>query len=271
MSLDDVQSDDGQWSDENFIDTPQTPRQQFEELPPSSGPRRSSPIIGSPGEIRRIRTRKAQRRRHETLDKNIRTQREQARTLRHAALEDVLDTLHSKNLKLWDLLEYIFNPAHQQGSIRYNEFFVTQGNPTKILEWWLSPLNRGKKAKEEIKEWIGNYAAKVASQEARAVTASKIFQTADIILDAQTVKAFDLQSINKMLSEDSSAGAPFTMRILKSFSTSRHAKKHSETRKKRTDMVRKLLRLLSCSTIDWEIHSAHTGDNFCGLDVSGGI
>lgn len=217
---------------------PHTPQIQpgLIPVPPSSAPWASSPIKGTREEIKEIRKRKSQKRRRQTLDKKLKSKEEQDKTIRLSALDDTLSTLHSKNLKLWDLLEYIFNPVNQQGNIRYNEFFVKRGCPTQILEWWLSPQNRARKGKEEIREWISKYAARKASREARTITKSKEIQTANIVLDATTVKNFDLQKIHKMLAQEK-IGAPFTMRVLEAFSTSRHSNRHTDNRRQKTNMV----------------------------------
>lgn len=214
---------------------PVTPPSRHPILP-SSGPVRSSPIRGSPTTVRQIRRRKSQKKRQETLQNAQRQIKEQEGATRRAALDDVIIYLHSKDLKLWDLLEYIFNPVYQQGTIRHNDFFIIKGRSKQILEWWLSPHNRSGTAKAEVREWVEEYAVRKASHEARVVTASKKLQTMGSNLDGGTVKDFDLTTINEGFRNHSS-GAPFTLRILESFSTSRHVKTHTESRKKKTNMV----------------------------------
>lgn len=223
--------------DDEHDDEPQTPQQYSRaDTIPSSGPTRSSPIVGSPQKIRNLRLQKGLKKRQAILEKKAEEKRTAKDMDRKTSLQYVFDVLHSKNLIFWDLLEYIFNPENQQGDIRFNEFFIKKHRSTKILEWWLSSHNRSQQAKEEVREWIMNYASSEVASEARAVTKSKNLQTFSRTLDAKTVKDFDLGKINMMLHE-SGTGAPFTMRLLEAFATSRHVKKHSESRRERTKMV----------------------------------
>jgi hypothetical protein len=146
-----------------------------------------------------------------------------------AALDEVLDLLHIKGLQFWDLLEYVFNPANGMGAIRFNEFFAKKHRVTKGLDWWLSPENRCRTAKDEVREWITAYAVAKMSNEARAVTRSKKLQTMGQTIDSQAVKSFDFDKICAMLQGPSFA--PFSMRLLKAFTTSRHVKKHRQNRR----------------------------------------
>lgn len=222
---------------ESLLDSPRTPRQSEAVFLPSSGPIQSSPIVGSPEQIRRLRMEKGRKKRQQTLQKNAEEKRETEQATRKLALQEVMDLLHSKNLIFWDLLEYIFNPENQQGEVRHREFFVKKHRSTKILDWWLSPQNRGRHAKDEIREWIAKYTVKRVSREARGVTKSKTLQTIGRTIDSQTVKDFDFGKLNSMLRVQSSSGAPFAMRILEAFATSRHSRKHTKNRRTKTNMV----------------------------------
>lgn len=217
---------------------PQTPHQDSSRttLLPSSGPARSSPIVGNRQQIKEIRSRKAQKKRLATYQKKTESKKAAQDIERKTALQHVMDVLHSQKLIFWDLLEYIFNPENQQGEIRYNEFFIKKDRITKILDWWLSANQRSQQAKEEIKQWIMNYVAIEVAYEARTITKSKKLQTFSQNLGAETVKDFDLGRLNTMLHEPSS-GAPLMMCLLEAFATSRHVKKHSDSRQEKTRMV----------------------------------
>lgn len=243
---DSIDSDEISMADKSGSRTPQRTLSQDDHLtiPPSSGPRRSSPITGNAEERKAKRARKAQNRRRETFQKHKDSRKTQEDHQRKAALDEVLDLLHAKGLKFWDLLEYMFNPENGMGTIRFNEFFIKKRRTTQIIEWWLSPENRSRGAKAEIRNWIVDYAAVRMFHEARAVTRSKKLQTMGQTIDSQVVKEFSFEKIFAMLQEP--LFAPFSMRLLQAFTTSRNAKKHTENRRQRTKMVchcRNLLRL----------------------------
>lgn len=225
-------------SETAHLEEPQTPTQGQIPLPSSSGPYRSSPVVGTQEEIRNIRRRKSNKQRAQTMAAKQLKVQEANEATRIASLQEVIDVLHSKNLRLWDLLEYIFNPANHQGVTRYNDFFIQRSRSAQVLEWWLSPDNRSKHARADVKKWIEKYAVRKVSKEARTVTTSKKLQTIGNNIDSKTVKNFDLSKINRVLKHESTTGAPFTMRLLESFSTSRHVAKHSENRRQKTNMVR---------------------------------
>jgi len=251
--------------DESTGQTPQRTLSQHDRLtiPPSSGPRRSSPVTGNAAERKAKRARKAQNRRRETFQKSKDSRNTQEDHQQKAALDEVLDLLHAKGLKFWDLLEYVFNPANGMGTIRFNEFFIKKRHTTQVIEWWLSPENRCRGAKAEIREWIADYAALKMFHEARAVTRSKKLQTMGQTIDSQVVKEFSFEKIFAMLQGPSFA--PFSMRLLEAFTTSRNAKKHTENRRQRTKMVyhcRNLLRLASLIDTD-----PSAGDNNCCIDL----
>jgi hypothetical protein len=147
--------------DESTGQTPQRTMSQHERLtiPPSSGPRRSSPVTGNAEERKAKCARKAQNKRRKTFQKSKDSKNSEEDHQQKAALDEVLDLLHAKGLKFWDLLEYVFNPANGMGTIRFNEFFIKKHCTTKVLEWWLSPENRCRGAKDELREWIADFAA----------------------------------------------------------------------------------------------------------------
>ena len=150
-------------------------------------------------------------------------------------LNEVLQTLHTHGLQFWDLMEYVFNPENGQGNIRYNEFFVRKSNAPRILDWWMSANNRGRRAKAELREWVLKYATRIVSQEAEAVTKSKELQTMGQTIDTHVIKKFNLEEINIKFREDL---APFSMCLLQALSMAKGVKRHTEHQKERTKMVR---------------------------------
>src|SRR5260221_578852 len=91
-------------------------------------------------------------------------------------------------------------------------------------------------AKAEDKEWIADYVADKISYEAQVITKSKMLQTMNQVIDSEVVQDFDFEKIHAILQEPSFA--PFSMRLLEAFTTSRHAERHTENRRQRTKMVR---------------------------------
>lgn len=120
------------WDDDlNFSPTPVTPhRWNSDPVIPSSGPIRSSPIVGTIQERRVHRLRKAKRSREQKQT----AKRRDAEGRREEVLENVLSKvlllLESEQLKLWDLLEFVFNPEYKQGKVRYGQFFAKKGRST---------------------------------------------------------------------------------------------------------------------------------------------
>lgn len=199
----------------------------------SSGPVRSSPIVGTQAERRAHRVRKGARKRTQTL-RARRGQREaEVKGRCEAEIEAALDVLQSKNIKFGDLMKYIFDPANQKGNIHWHEFFATRGEASQILNWWASS-NYSISAREEVSEWAVDFVAKSVSKEVRKITKSKRFQTAGKTIDQHFISSFDLSDIHDELE---GSIAPIGMRILKSFATSQDAEKHTAKRKERTKMV----------------------------------
>ena len=207
-------------------------------IPPSSGPIRSSPIIGSKAERAFKRIQKGRVKRAKTIEKQKEERQAEKRgekARQKVVLDEVLQTLNANGLLFWDLMEYVFNPANGQGHIRYSEFFIRKSNAPQVLDWWMSANNRGRRAKCEVQNWLSKYAARIISQEAEAVTKSKELQTMGRTIDAQVIKQFDLEEIHNKLQGDL---APFSMGLLQAFTTAKGVKRHTEHRKERTKMVR---------------------------------
>lgn len=206
-------------------------------LPPvsSDGPVRSSPIVGSKEEKARIRQEKGRRKRQAHINSQRVQQALSAQEKRNLDLENVLSLLHAHDLSIYDLMEYVFNPVHGKGHVRWQGFFSNRGNATSILNWWISSHNRSVAARNEVREWAVNFVASTVEREARMVTRSKILHTMRQIIDYEFVSSF---SFTKMYETLCDTAAPIMMRTLNAFSTSRQAAQHTLARKLRTQMVR---------------------------------
>lgn len=200
---------------------------------PSSGPVRSSPIVGTQAERRAHRVRKGAKKRTQTLQARREQREAELKGRRGAEIEAALDVLQSKNIKFGDLMKYVFDPANQKGNIHWHEFFATRGEASQILTWWASS-NYSISAREEVSEWAVDFVSRSVSKEVRKITKSKRFQTAEKTIDQNFIASFNLSDIHDELE---SSLAPIGMRILKSFATSKDAEKHTAKRKERTKMV----------------------------------
>ena len=257
----DDEQEDSSWEDLDLSeDSLRSSSDESVTIPPSSGPRRSSPVIGSKAERALKRIQKGRVKRKATMEKQKEErqaeqtrrkaeqreerqaeqarrkaeQRQEENTRRNVVLDEVLLTLRTNDLQFWDLMEYVFNPANGQGNIRYNEFFARKSNAPKVLDWWMSANNRGRRAKAELREWILNYATRTISQEAETVTKSKELQTMGQTIDDQVIKRFDLEEIHNKLQAHL---APFSMCLIQAFAMAKGVKQHSEHRKEKTKMV----------------------------------
>ena len=198
-------------------------------LPPPTFPSSdfiySSPLVGTKQQIKQKKEEKRQR------------QKAKVEEGKQAELEvrllEVLNMLQEKNLRFSQLLEFVFNPAHGQGSIRWHQFFAKKDDARQILDFWVSAQN-SKAARDIVHNWALDYVAGQIAREVRSVTKSKILQTRDVHLDQEFVSSFSLSQINELLSTKT----PVAMRMLEAFSTSRHAETaHSARRKERTMTV----------------------------------
>lgn len=212
---------------------PVTPRRRQDEgtfLLPSSGPRYSSPVIGTVEERAEIHRNKAAQAR--AREKEIIAENELA--LKHAAIKQMFQDLATHEISLWELLEYVFNPRYGQGRLRHHQFFSTRGHITQLLDWWMSSDNRSHAARTELDQWARNHISKVIAQEARAITNSRKLQTMRQNLDSGFVQSFKFMSIYSLLKDEL---APVSIKILESLSTSRRANLHSKRRQERTKIV----------------------------------
>ena len=209
---DDEQEDSGGWEDDSDLseDSTRSSSDDSMVIPPSSGPRRSSPVIGSKaertlkriqkGHVKRKATMEEQKEERQAEQKRIKAaERQEKKTRQRVVLDEVLQTLHKNDLRFWDLMEYVFNPANGQGNICYNDFFARKSNAPRVLDWWMSTNNRGRRAKVELREWVLKYATRTISQEAETVTKSKELQTLGQTIDDQVIKRFDLEEIHNKL------------------------------------------------------------------------
>jgi hypothetical protein len=208
---------------------------RIDPLPPSSGPFRSSPIVGNAEERAAARKRKGQRKQTQTLQKKRAKRSEENEESKQANLEQILTFMNESDISLWDFLTYVFNPEHGQGRTRHHQFFSAHGRITQLLNWWTSSKNRSRMARSEIDEWAQEYIYKKITQEARAVTNSRVLQTMRRNLNAGLVNSFRFASIYNLLKDEL---APISIRILESLTTSWKAYLHRERRKERTRIVR---------------------------------
>ncbi|KAF8064912.1 hypothetical protein FPV67DRAFT_1608385 [Lyophyllum atratum] len=214
--------------------TPHTPSQSHAAPPtlPSSGPVNSSPIIGTREQRKQKRLEKSQKKQRATLRKNQASRAAVAAQQKKAACNEVLQFMHTKGLRFNELMEHVFDPEQQQGSIRWHEFFIFRGSATKILDWWTSSGN-SKPAQAEVKDWAVKFVSKTISREARTVTRSKELQTMGKTIDESFITSFDFPSILDKLRDMAS----ISIQMLTSFATSSRSQKHTPQRKARTALV----------------------------------
>lgn len=229
---------------------------------PSSGPWRSSPVTGMKAQQVAIRIKKGCVKCLVTLEKQREGVRKAEKERWQVVLQNSLETLQANGLCFWDLMEYVFNPKNGQGNICYNEFFVRKSNAPRVLDWWMSAKNRGKRAKAEVREWVIRFATCTMAQEAQAVTKSKEFQTMGRNINAQVIQTFDLRKIHERLT---TSLAPFSMCLLAALTMARGVKMHTEHRQERTKMV-------CSSSIDCTVIQLFwTGNDICSLALPQGI
>ena len=190
----------------------------------------SSPLVGSKEDIRlkkkskRIRDQERQHQAAQAL----------AVAQKKSDLIDVLQLLNKKKLRFGDLLEFVFNPAHGQGSVRWHQFFARKDEVLQILDFWVCGENV-RQARDIVDQWAVDHVARRIAQEARSVTKSKVLQTSETVLDQAFVSSFSFAKINETLK----ASTPIAMRMIETFSTSwRAEKEHTMKRRERTTMVR---------------------------------
>ncbi|KAG6908630.1 hypothetical protein DXG01_003955 [Tephrocybe rancida] len=189
-------------------------------------------VVSSPVRTKEdaLRKRHKQQREKAALDKKER----EAPEIEHkrVQLDEVIDFLHSKNLRFLDLMEHVFDPTRYQGNVRWHEFFVNRGAATKVLNWWTSSSN-SKPAQEEVGNWAIDYVANKVAREAQEVTQSGELRTMRKTIDESFITSFSFSTIHTMLSKM----AAVSMRLLTSFSTSPYAEEHTSQRKARTITV----------------------------------
>ncbi|KAJ7584482.1 hypothetical protein C8J56DRAFT_1053938 [Mycena floridula] len=163
-------------------------------MTPSSGPRASSPIVGTASEKRAIRRKKGQRSRVITMAKinASKAEAKQAATpdsaipangfteFQMSAMDAALNSLREKGLTFRDLMFYVFDPIHKQG--------VTA---TGILNHWISSQNSNS-ARSEVHDWAVNYVSAEAKAEAKQITGSGFLQMMNRIIDTDIINQFSM-------------------------------------------------------------------------------
>jgi len=189
----------------------------------------SSPLVGSKQEIQ-LKKKGKRLREQEQHRENILAA---ALAQKERDLIEVLQLLETKKLRFGKLLEFVFNPANGQGSVRWRQFFAQKEDVHQILDFWVCGEN-SKQARETVQDWAVDHVASHVAREAHSVTKSKLLQTQDIVLDHDFIKSFSFSVLNEKLKDST----PIAMRILEAFTTSRRAEtEHSDRRKERTMMV----------------------------------
>ncbi|KAF8169338.1 hypothetical protein K438DRAFT_1983415 [Mycena galopus ATCC 62051] len=196
-------------SPEHSPSRPATP----EPLPPlsSDGLIYTSPIIGTKAERKAKAYSKSQKKKKETLARKALSEEERKR----AVFDGVLHELESNGLTFGDLMLYIFNLVYKQGVTRWNRFFRKRGLATSILGFWVAPEN-SPTAREEVKEWAGDYIATLAQDTAREITASKYLQTGEAPINGDSVDGFRITKLHSYFQQS----AQTVMKVLDAFATS---------------------------------------------------
>lgn len=199
----------------------------------SSGPIRSSPVLESdPKERAAHRRAKGHRKRARAWAAQRDDRDERLRKEKYDKLDQVLESLNAQGLNVWDFIEHIFHPRNKKRSVQWQQFFSSEANIKKLLDWWTSSSN-SRAARKYIKRWIRSYVASVASQEARQIARLKVLQTMGKKIDSEFASSFSFPGIHSMLSKK----APFSFSVLKALATARSAVTHTQKRKERTKMV----------------------------------
>ncbi|KAF8075810.1 hypothetical protein FPV67DRAFT_1711092 [Lyophyllum atratum] len=200
--------------------------------PPSSGPLYSSPIRGTLEQRKEQRIKKGNKKQRATIRRRQAARDAVAAQQKKTALDDVLALMHAKGLRFNDLMEHVFDPKNQQGSVRWHDFFVVPGSATRVLNWWTSATNSAP-ARKEVSNWAVEFVSKTVSREARTVTRSRELQTMRKVIDASFITSFNFSDLYDKLCDMASV----SIKMLTSLATSRRSQKHTPQRKLRTIMV----------------------------------
>ncbi|KAF9556932.1 hypothetical protein CPC08DRAFT_776651 [Agrocybe pediades] len=144
-------------------------------------------------------------------------------------VEEVLCLMKAQDIRLGQFLTFVFNPTNKNGKLCYNQFFQFPIEMTQVLDFWLASS-----AGPELEAWAADHIAEILAKEAKAVTASKILQTQDKIVDDNMVQSFNLSSLRGKLN----SLAPVGLQMLTAMSTSPRAhSEHKERRKARRELI----------------------------------
>jgi len=179
----------------------------------------TSPVVGSRDE-----------RAAKIKAKEARYRKQAKETELQGKVEEVLDLMKARDVRLGQFLASIFNPVYKRGKLRHNQFFQFEGEISQILNWWVASQS----AADEVTVWAVNHVADLLAREAKVVTSSKILQTRDRVVDHKMVESFNLRSLQEELQDI----APVGLRMLSAMSTSPRAhREHTDRRKDRTEMA----------------------------------
>ncbi|KAJ8519429.1 hypothetical protein ONZ45_g3620 [Pleurotus djamor] len=161
---------------------------------------------------------------------------------KRGVLDQVLALLSENDLTFRDLMNYVFEPANKQGTIRWDGFFKFKGSASHILDTWVSKKN-SRTARAEVEEWCVKHVGGKIRKEAKRVTNSGYLRTSHLAIDGSFISRFNLTSLGLYLSK----AASITSRLLTTFaSSSKHILAPTPTRsaRKATIVTSTMLQLL---------------------------
>ncbi|KAJ7932234.1 hypothetical protein B0H13DRAFT_1593550 [Mycena leptocephala] len=186
-------------------------------LPPlsSDGIIPSSPIVGTNAEGLAASYRKRERKRANTVATRKVVAEEEAEENKTRVFDEILAQLQENGLTFGQLMVYVFDPIHKQGSTRWDGFFKEPGMATRILNLWTSKKNSTTR-REEVAAWAEDYVADIIQNEGQDVTASKVLQTAGTPIDYSYVTGFSMMKAGEMIG----SVARVAIKMLNVFATS---------------------------------------------------
>lgn len=175
----------------------------------------SSPIVGTKEEKLAASYRKRERKRANTVAAQKIILERDIEENKITIFEEILAKLRENHLTFGQLMLYVFDPIYKQGSTRWDGFLKEGRMATRVLDLWVSNKN-SPTAREEVASWAENYVAGVVQDEAQAVTASKVLQTAGTAIEESYVTGFSMLKAGEKMG----GLARVATKILNAFATS---------------------------------------------------
>ncbi|TFY51101.1 hypothetical protein EVJ58_g10739 [Rhodofomes roseus] len=175
-----------------------------------------------------IRTREDRLRKANTARRRDRKAREEAAEAekaeaRRQTCQSILQILRDTDTPFGDLLEFISDPAHQQGRERYWGLFADTARVHRILNLWVSSEN-STTGREAVHEWAVGYVSRIVAREGRRATKDGFLRTQERTVDQDFALGFRLANLKDKLDEQ----CPTVVQVLESFSsTARQRRKSS--------------------------------------------